>query len=302
VLNYVVVHKPQDATLKPTDLNFHVSPNGSLDPGLKTLDYLCATGNKRLPPAVDFTWSWMNGFDASQAHGVICINRDTFAKYLMEQIFPDAREDCFIPYANVTADMWGTTTFWAKPNGTPDDSQITHEVLPSGNRIINISWSKEDRDYAGLDGALGHVILRNDYTKTVTVSGNQVAVVTHQVVYLSVKSLQTRNQANVVDKTITDVYELAVDDHGKMVMKRTSNTNDQSKTDSANGFVNFFTNVNDIFDTLKGISVNNTKLDTGNIKAFQDFIFPGGQTFAFKNFHFSDNQDLLASITYSDPN
>ncbi|KPA37203.1 hypothetical protein FLAG1_09995 [Fusarium langsethiae] len=54
--------------------------------------------------------------------------------------------------------------------------------------------------------------------------------------------------------------------------------------------------------TLNGVSVNNTRLDTANIKAFQDFIFPGGQTFAFRNFHFSDNQDILASITYSDPN
>jgi hypothetical protein len=33
----------------------------------------------------------------------------------------------------------------------------------------------------------------------------------------------------------------------------------------------------------------------------QDFVFPGGRTFAFKTVGFSNHQDLVAHITYADP-
>jgi len=38
------------------------------------------------------------------------------------------------------------------------------------------------------------------------------------------------------------------------------------------------------------------------INVFQDFIFPGGQTFIFKDVRFSSHQDLISHITYADPN
>jgi hypothetical protein len=33
----------------------------------------------------------------------------------------------------------------------------------------------------------------------------------------------------------------------------------------------------------------------------QNYIFPGGKTFSFKEAGFSEFQDLVASITYADP-
>lgn len=301
VLNYTVRHKPQNATMKPTDLNFHVSPLvGQLDPGLRTLNYLCATDGHKLPPAVDFTWDWLNGQDATQFNGIISINRDTFANYLMGQVYPIAKADCFIPYSKAYPDGL-SIKFDAYPNGTPDDSQITHVVNPNGDKVISISYSAESWDYAGLDGALGHTGLKQTYTKDVTVSGNTVTIVTHMVVLLSIKVLQTKNEANITDKTITDKFELAVDQFGQLTTNYTTDTQDNSKSDSANWFSDLFTGVNDIFDGLKSRDFKTQNLQGHPIEAFQNFMFPGGDTFAFKQFRFSQYQDLLAAITYADP-
>ena len=301
VLNYTVIHKPQTATLKPTDLNFHVSPLvDQLDPGLRTLSYLCATENKRLPPAVDFTWDWLDSFDAKQFNGIISINRNTFANYLMNQIYPAAKKDCFVPFAR--AWMEGLNPWFnVYADGTPDDSQIKRDIPASGNTIIKISYSAEKRDYAGLDGAMGHAGLRQDYTKEVIVFDNRIIITTHMVVNLSIKVAQTKNAANVVDKTITDEYELAVDAHGQLLNKYTSTPKDESQDDSANFFVDFFTDVNDLFNKFKTRDFHTSNFKGTQIESLQNFMFPGGDTFAFKQFQFSDHQDLLAAITYIDP-
>lgn len=300
VLNYVVRHKPQNATLKPTDLNFHISPLvGQLDPGLITLDYLCATGNHKLPPAVDFTWDWMNGTDASQYHGVISINRNTFAQYLMDELFPFVRGDCFIPMVECRPKGLGVS-FNAWAGATPDDTAITHQIPGSGSNILKFSYVKESYDYAGLDGALGHTGLKQDYSKIVTVKGNKVTVVTHMIVFLSIKSLQTKNEANIVDKTITDVYELAVDARGTMTMTKTTDLKDDSKTDSANWLSELFTGANEIFNHFVKRDFRSNDFKSIDITAFRDFVFPGGETFAFKGFRFSNNQDFVAAITYAD--
>jgi hypothetical protein len=39
----------------------------------------------------------------------------------------------------------------------------------------------------------------------------------------------------------------------------------------------------------------------GVINSSQSFVFPGGNTFAFKDVVFSDGQDLISHITYVQP-
>jgi hypothetical protein len=59
------------------------------------------------------------------------------------------------------------------------------------------------------------------------------------------------------------------------------------------------TNVNYMFNSLKGVNINNTRLDTTNVDASHGFMFSGRQTFCFENLHLSYNQDILTA--YSDP-
>lgn len=302
VLNYTVIHKPQNATLKPTDLNFHISPLVvEKDPKLKTLDYVCATDSHPLPSMRDFEWDWISAADAKQVHGVIAINRKTFANYLLGQILPSARSDCFNPYARCWVD--GLSVYFDCHGNSSPTPNPTVTIPDSGDTLIKIYWHPEDaKDYAGLDGALGHTIIGQEYSCTVTANNNKLTITTFMNIWLDIKVLQTKNAANIVRKTFVDDYELSVDEHGQMVSKRTAQpVKDESASDTASWFTDLFTGVNDIFDKLKNQQVTRSNFQAHPIEALQNFVFPGGSTFAFTKFHFSNSRDLLASITYADP-
>lgn len=292
VLNYVVVHKPQEATLKPTNLNFNVShADKGLRPGLMTLNYLCATDGHKLPPATDFDWNWVTPDDGSQIHGVISLNRLTFANYLMNEMVAVAQKDCFVPKVNLSG-LHAT----AKVGERPPESDIDRQIPTSGDEILRISYvSEEAKDH----NLIGEVKLRQTYTKDVTVAGNKVTVVTHQIVWLYVRILLATVKQNVTDKTVTDTYELAVDAHGQLIVNKETNTEDKSRTETTDGWDKLW-GAADPFNELGHRLTMGSNVQGEDLEMFRDFIFPGGQTFAFKDFEFSEHQDLLARITYAD--
>jgi hypothetical protein len=302
VLNYTVKSKPQTSTLIPTALNFHISPlTKETNQSLKTLEYVCATSpHTAIPSTRDFDWDWVTAADGD-VHGTIAINRLTWANYLKDQLYQTAKNDCFVPYAKCSTDAWGTVSFGAWP--TPGaQAEPSVEIPRDGDTLIKISWNKYDEDEAGVDGALGAIKLGNEYLCTVTARANKLTVTTWMKTFLFVRSLQTSNTANILDKTFVEEYELAVDGEGKMNSILTKQpVVDKSGTDRANAFSNFFTNTNEIFDSLKNQTLQRNEFNTHPIASLQGFIFPGGTTFAFKAFHFSNHQDLIASITYADP-
>jgi hypothetical protein len=137
---------------------------------------------------------------------------------------------------------------------------------------------------------------------SVVFSGNTIVITQHLVIYVYVNSLSSSADGNVVDKTITDTYTLTASDDGKMLMKLDTSTNDVSQTPSVNGFLNFFTSINDLINAVKNwlngfIPTTFTDIPVAGL---QNFVFPGGNTFSFKDVIFSDNQDLVTHITYVD--
>lgn len=75
----------------------------------------------------------------------------------------------------------------------------------------------------------------------------------------------------------------------------------KSQTPSTDAFTNLFTCVNQIVNKVRTIDFTSTTFQSFPIAVVQDFVFPGGKTFAFKQMAFSDNQDLVAAITYAEP-
>ncbi|KAJ4309365.1 hypothetical protein N0V94_008967 [Neodidymelliopsis sp. IMI 364377] len=305
VLNYTVVRTKQDATLQPTNLNFHVSPLvKETNPDVLTLDYLVSTRpDKYLPPAVNFTWDWMSAEDAKQAHGVIAINRDTFRQYVLDKVFAQAKRQCFIPRARCWLD--GLEIYWTC---SPDygavvdsDIQVTKFDRNSEGKLFNLHFNKKVDDEAGLGGGMGAISLEITYDCVAFAKGNKLTFNSSYVVHLFVRNAQNRNGADIVNKTYNDDIELVVDKDGKMKTRRISSPKDQSATDRVGGFWDWWAPVNDVFNTLSTISYVGTDFEGVYVAELGHFVFPGGQTFAFKGFHFSDNQDLLCSITYADP-
>lgn len=86
---------------------------------------------------------------------------------------------------------------------------------------------------------------------------------------------------------------------------------DNSETPDPSGWSKFVSRgdidnvVNSITSTLQGGFKNYFEGHDSTILAMLRgagvWVFPGGKTFAFKDVYFSDHQDLVAHVTYVDP-
>jgi hypothetical protein len=75
-------------------------------------------------------------------------------------------------------------------------------------------------------------------------------------------------------------------------------------TPRIDGFRDFW--VGGLNSVIDGISQAVAPLASQNLRdiplsVIQDYVFPGGKTFAFKSVGFSDHQDLVSHITYTEP-
>jgi hypothetical protein len=143
--------------------------------------------------------------------------------------------------------------------------------------------------------------LSTSYSLNASVSGSQITVVQHLVIYVYIKHLATSASGNVVDIQIIDTYSLGIDVNGTLkVDKHLPETTNNSKDPKANDFLNFWADVNKIISDVAtwAQSIASTNLQTVPIAAVQNFVFPGGATFTFTDVGFSDGQDLVSHIAY----
>lgn len=299
------------STLTLTDLDLHVDPFLGTDgqpvlqptpdqQSLATLNYLCAANGHTLPPAVRFAWNWLDPNEESDYDGVIATNRNALVAYFQTALLPVAVGNCFKPSVRV----WVDGLYVKYSTGMTSYQRPSVSTPATGQDVLEFSYSASDEDQAGVNGALGREKLSTSFDLKVTFSGNTITVVQHLVVYLYVKSLATSGDGNIIDKTITDTYTLSVTESGQLTAQLTSSVPvDNSKDPRTNGFLNFWTGLNDIIESISNWSRGfvGTNLKDIPIKVLQGFVFPGGRTFAFKNVYFSGNQDLVTHITYTDP-
>jgi hypothetical protein len=95
-----------------------------------------------------------------------------------------------------------------------------------------------------------------------------------------------------------------VDGSGKLSMKvQPPDIQDHSQVPGVNGFLDWFTGINELVGKLTTLKNNfvSTNFKDIPLSLMTNFVFPAGKTFAFKDAFFSDNQDLVAHITYTDP-
>ena len=311
IAGVAVKQTPSQSTLKVTDLNFMVNPymNKAGTPALHptqvqkkvaTLNYLCATNQDALPPASAFTWNWLSTSEVGQFDGIVAINRDTLARYFCREVIDYVKSNCFKSSVSVTADGLEPDFSWTLTRGQAPTTQVTS----SGKDVLRISYSSTSSDQAGLGGDVGRMTLSPSYTLTATFDGDTIVFEQHLLVYLYARALQTSASGNIVDKTITDTYTLSVTDDGRLTTTASApKTTDNSQDPSRSGFLNFFTGINDIVNDVKTWVDKFVPTDFTDIPASvaQSFVFPGGQTFAFKSVSFSQDQDLISEITYVAP-
>jgi hypothetical protein len=134
--------------------------------------------------------------------------------------------------------------------------------------------------------------------------GNTIVITQTLLIYIYIRVMQSSESWNATNITITDTYTLAVDQNGQLTASLNSVKQDNSDpTPSANWFIELFTGldelVKDVDDWTKGFA--QTRFTSLPLNIAQQFVFPGGKTFTFKDVVFSDNQDLVSHISYVQP-
>lgn len=318
ILGATITHNvaPDNASLTLTDLNFHVGPvvgdDGQPLPqptaeqqSLATLNYLCAANNHRLPPAAGFTWNWIDPQEKSDYHGVAVTNRTAFVEYLNHQLIDHARLNCIRPEVRVTLEgLFDTDVRFAFKALKPNDPTVTTPA--TGATILRYSYEGEDDDEAGPGGALGSLKIKATYTMDVTVSGVTMTITQRQTGYMDVSGGTIEDDGNIIDKTITDTYTLSIDGDGHL-RATVAKGEPVDNSDNLNmGFVDSFFNLGQMQDMsdefTRGLrDFTSPDFEPVRLAVVQDYVFPGGKTFVFKSVGFSDNQDLVAHISYADP-
>jgi hypothetical protein len=310
ILGYAAaqVSEVAPASIPVTDVNFFV-PDAVGGAGAPlTLNYLCAAGGDALPGLTNarFGWNWIEPNETLLYDGVAALNRNTLARYIGGAPFPDGGSllgyvsgNCYRPSVTVSLDSASQVVY--SFSATPGHSPTKVDFPAAGGQLIAYSYRADASDQAGLNGDLGRMEISTSYDMTVSIQGNEIVIEQHLVFWTSVRHLATSAEGNVVDKRIIDTYAVAVDDSGRLVvaLKSTGGTDD-SQRPGVNGFLDFWTNVNEYSDTVASWAQT---LTSGHLKdipvSFVDnFVFPGAATFTFADAAFSANFDLVSHITY----
>lgn len=285
--------------LAVTNLNFFVPNAVGNEAAPLTLNYLCATNNDVLPATThaNFGWNWIEPNEVASYDGAAALNRKTFAGYIGNALASYMKNNCLSPFVRVWLKGAIPKYSWSMTAGqTP-----TVSIPDSGEVILSVSYEADSKDQAGSDGDLGKMELSTSYSLNASVSGSQITVVQHLVIYVYIKHLATSASGNVVDIQIIDTYSLGIDVNGTLkVDKHPPETTNNSKDPKANDFLNFWADVNKIISDVAtwAQSIASTNLQTIPIAAVQNFVFPGGATFTFTDVGFSDGQDLVSHIAY----
>jgi hypothetical protein len=302
------------SSLVMTDLNMKVSPfvGDNLLPvvnptvaqqRLATLDYLCGTGGDVLPPATVFGWNWIDSNEQTDWHGVVSINRNTFSAWFKLQLIQYVERNCYLPHVRVWLSgilgtevnyEWGLTAGQAPIIVQP----------PNGENVLSFIYGAQSYDQAGLNGDMGRLEFRTNYSMNVSFKDNTIVIAQHLMIWIYARgTFGVRSSGNVVDKTITDTYTLAVNAEGCLSAKQSYAILDISNSIDKDNFCNFWGgDINNLIDKVAEWtrSVAATNIEDIPLNVAQNFVFPGGRTFAFKSVCFSDKQDLIAHITYAD--
>jgi len=297
------------SSLAVTDVNFF-TPNAVGQAGAPlALNYLCAAGGDALPDTTHagFGWNWIEPNETLLYDGVAALNRNALARYIgSAPTFPGGGTllgyvsgNCYRPSVTVSLDSASQVVY--SFSATPGHSPTTVEFPTAGGKLIEYSYRADASDQAGLNGDLGRMEISTSYDMTVSIQNGEIVIVQHLVFWTSVRHLATAAEGNVVDKTITDTYSVAVDDRGQLVVALKSTTpTDNSQHPGVDGFLDFWTNVNEYSDTVASWAQTLTSGHFADIPvSFADsFVFPGAATFTFADAAFSENFDLVSHITY----
>ncbi|MEM7216012.1 MAG: hypothetical protein AAF423_10755 [Pseudomonadota bacterium] len=321
VLGYAVHanNRTTSASIQPTSLNYQVVPyydsngNPTDDTGMYTLNYLSMTENRPLTVGAAFPWNWVDKNHVADYHGAMAVRRDVFGHFLSEKISPYLRYVCIEPYSNIDVYAAG---FKSKVRySLSEASGQQFKSTASGAKILEFSYSKESKSHDKSGLISGHFNITSTASGSITISGNKITMEVKSDVNMDLDNGDIFGVGKVSGRcgsyNSKTIWDVTVDAHGQVnvtpekgypkitVLGPDYDEGAFSKIDGTHhvgenlgGFYQNMSSAMKTFNTLVRDYLNSTG---------GKWIFPGGNTFVFKDAAFSNDQDFVTHITYADP-
>jgi hypothetical protein len=210
--------------------------------------------------------------------------------------------NCYLPSVKITLDAASEPHYTLSMTPGQAPTVTMPGTGTTGTTVLTFNYDKDAQDKRGaFGGDIMQMDLHPQLDVTVTFSGNTIVIVQHLVIYLRVQHLQTSAGGNVVDVTVTDTYSIGVNDYGQLTTTLATDRQDHSQKPTVDAFQDFFTDVNEVISQVEDWlgKVTSTNLRDIPVSVVQNFVFPAGKTFLFKEAAFSEYGDLTSHITYT---
>lgn len=338
VLSYsFTVAAPRPATLQLGSVSRECSPllaNGQpisnptqAQLNAATLVYIGSTSTTP-PVPVPFAWNWVELNEVTAFSGVQAVRRDVFFTFLAGLLNGEVGPLCIDTSVEMTHSGENFTIRYSSArSGSPQSFRPVTTIAPPGadgfTTLLSIAYNHNSHDDS--TSATHLVEIWGDYNYTlagsVAVSGNQIRVTVqaqaymmfaHREVFVNYTDLAGNNY---YDKTLTVLYTLGVGQNGALQVTETHSVADSSAAwdYDPGGILGKFGFENDLKKGVTSVAQNLAAVIdsaftsyvqqmTAVINGYQGWVFPGNDAFTFKNVAFSSGQDLIAQLTYANPN
>lgn len=274
------------------------------------------------PVPVPFSWNWIDLPDVGNLSGVLAIRRDVFFTFLGQLANRNISNLCCDPTITVKGSGFGFYFGFGTPLST--HPSIFRPVSPIGppaadgfTQIFTLNFQHNCHGYDWLFATNFNVDCNYTLTGDISVSGSQIRVTLHPQVFMQVQHLEVfvtltdLAGANYYDKTKTILYNLDIDQNGAIQVTETDHTEDASAAWNLHlkglmqdgGFTVHMTD----FEALLGAQLDAAMTSFASdlaamMNGYQGWVFPGNDAFTLKNVGFSTGLDLIAQLTYANPN
>jgi len=293
-----------------------------------TLDYIGSTTTKR-PTPVEFAWNWVELGEISSVSGVQAVRRDHFVEFLAAQLNQQTPSLTFEPQMSLTHDgetlyiSYGVQRAAAAANftpvavGPPDKEGFTE--------VLNVRYVHESSDSS--ETALHDCEIWGSFkyflNGSVAFKGDEIRLVFHPQVWMDFSHREIFVNYHDLpggyyyDKIRTVVWQLGVDQKGRLRVTALPEPpivdNSKAWDFDPGGIIGTFTN--DLDEVGKGFEriekwlgeeidfTLGSYLSEVNrlLNSTEGWVFPGADSFLFKQPEFARSMDLVADVTYSSP-
>jgi hypothetical protein len=292
-----------------------------------TLVYIGST-SKTPPVPTPFAWNWVELNEVAQFSGVQAVRRDVFFVFFARLLNGEVAPLCIDTNVEMHHDGEDfKIKYSSSRSSSPQSFKPVSPIGPPGSdgftTLLAIAYQHNSHDDS--ESSLHDVEIWGDFNYTlsggVAVLGNQIKVqvraqaymkFAHREVFVNYTDLDGKNY---YDKTLTVLYTLGVHQDGALQVTETHNLADNSAgwDYDPQGILGKLGFEDDLKDGVTSVEQNlastmdsafTTYVDevTSVINGYQGWVFPGNDAFTFKNLSFSVGQDLIAELTYANPN